>query len=212
MYKNKKKILLLTISFAFINFIYFNNEYKVNSTKKIVIKDIGYMDIPSPKKEETSTSKPYLNCRGIFLHDEQEIVANKVLEFAIDKDLTWTMLAIAWQESSFGMKRLNANGGASGVMQILPSTAKGIAKKRNENYKEILPMLVYDDHLNLEYSLEVINYFIKVNKFNGEIKWKNVWAGYYAGHNYHLGYNYANSIFNKIKKLKTKCKIHTNPI
>jgi len=140
---------------------------------------------------------------------QNKTIYNIVHSDTIKKEnVMYTMLAIAWQESSFGLNMYNNKSGASGVFHVMPH----IAKVRNER----LQLIIRDEHIskilinNFEYSVDnslaVLKYFIKVNSKKGYINWNKVYAGYYAGHDYENGAWYSKSIIKKIKRIKKSCK------
>jgi len=181
------------------------------------VQDLKLFEIKKELKEvrrslSFSPAKKTLVCQdGIFLTEKQAEVANKVANFAKDHDLVWSMTAIAWQESSFGKNLEHATSGAAGVMQLYPTTAVNIARQlgyKFESTEQLMKELKYDLDLNLEFSLHVLKYFIRLHSRNGYTNWNNVWASYYAGHNVSIGHKYyAPMVREKVRTLRSKCEV-----
>ena len=143
-------------------------------------------------------------CSDLKLSQKQLRALAVVKVFAKPHKLVNTMTAIALQESSLNNLAVNSKSGALGLGQILPATARSIAIQRNEylNDEDLAMKLTGDIRLNLEYMLDVIQYFTKVNSKEGYVNHNRVWLGYYAGHSYNDSTGYDRDIANNIKLLK----------
>lgn len=178
---------------------------------------IPYLEIErnasTPKKppalEKSSAPKVEEIC-GLTLEKDRAEILKKVAQVGSEVNLKWTLLAIAWQESSFGLNLENSKSKAMGVFQIMPNQALALGKRNGDLYKfptkeKFLEAVKYNIDMNSKYSLLILEYFIKVNSKGGFINWNKVWAGYFAGHRYSIGESYSKQIRDKIRHLKRHC-------
>jgi len=115
-------------------------------------------------------------------------------------NLSWTMTAIAWQESNFGENRVGRTTPDYGVYQININTFKkrysDIIKKHKHSDKLIIKMLKYNDALNFSASVTEVQYWLSVYKGN----YYKTWSSYNGG--WKGCTRYADIIKKRIKALK----------
>jgi len=115
-------------------------------------------------------------------------------------NLSWSMTAIAWEESNFGKNRVGRTTPDYGVYQINLKTFKDryadVIKRHNSSDAEIIEMLKYNDELNFSASLTEIQYWLHVYKGDHY----KAWASYNGG--WKGSKRYANIIQKRIKALK----------
>ena len=98
-------------------------------------------------------------------------------------DLRYTMVALAWQESSFGVDVVS-DAGACGVWQIMPSS---FIKRYKDDFiedgveitEQVLGALLLNDiELNAAAALEEIKFWQAVY---GKAEWDKIYASYNGG-------------------------------
>ena len=148
-------------------------------------------------------------CNLPHLSTKQRLVIQEIIESKTFKqqNIVPTMLAIAWQESSFGLNMNNYDSGASGIFHVMPRNVKYYNKKHkiDMDLRTIETKLVNDFKYSSFHAMNVINFFKKINSDDGRVNWDNVYSGYYAGYRYKAGMKYANQIKQKIKKIESNC-------
>ena len=119
-------------------------------------------------------------------------------------DMSWTLSAMAWQESDFGVLTLSRNQQDVGVLQINLTSFK----HRYAEQLEVSPisdsglryMLMNDIELNAMSGVAELEFWKSVYTKQGKTNWWNVWSSYnrgWAGND-----EYAFNIREKIKVLK----------
>ena len=109
-------------------------------------------------------------------------------------DLHWTMTAIAWKESEFGLNLVGRTTPDYGVFQINIKTYRN----RFSDYDGLKDELTNNYSLGFSAALAEIEYWKSVHGSN----WNKVWASYNSG--WTGGKGYSDSIKLRIKALK-KC-------
>lgn len=123
----------------------------------------------------------------------------RVLYAAHDKgephDLGYTMMAIAWEESSAGKYRVNLNSHDFGVMQNSLKTAEARTKTKGYYAKmQLVERLIKDDDLSMDLALEELLYWKKHTK-----TWRHTVSGYNNGWAFAAGEVYLNRIIKNVK-------------
>jgi len=100
---------------------------------------------------------PQILAKYVYPLKYSDLIKKYSLEFGIDPNL---VAAIIWGESHFNEKAISS-AGALGLMQLMPDTAKGIAKKFNDSnfYNEKL----FEPETNIRYGVWYLTYYI--NKY-----------------------------------------------
>lgn len=142
------------------------------------------------------------------LSTEQVDTMYKVFNYGVKHDLQWSLTAIAWRESMFGVLKLPLdNGSDRGLMQINLNTyfkRYGI-KDTRWNRSKYGTKLVIDDYHCMDAAIDELRYWESKKK-----SWENyrkVWGGYNDGHTIgKAGLSYADDIALRIKVLSDKLK------
>lgn len=118
----------------------------------------------------------------------------RVLYKAYDKgephDLGYTMMAIAWEESTAGKYRVNLNSHDFGVMQNSLKTAATRTNTKGYYAKmRLVERLIKDDDLSMDLAVEELLYWKKHTK-----TWRHAVSGYNNGWAFAKGTVYLNSI------------------
>lgn len=127
---------------------------------------------------------------------KQYLVFTKIYRDTKDSNYTFTIMAIAWQESQVGKYPINLDDPSFGIFHIVPKS-KGWDRSREA-----------EKLLNFDYSIkrvkEEIYYWHKYHKGT----WKNVVKSYNAGFNYNSSQaeKYLKAISSKVKLLKNIIK------
>ena len=131
--------------------------------------------------------------QGILLHS---------FEVGRPHNLSYTLAAIAWKESSAGKYPLSITDPSAGVHGILIDNAiiySGLPDN-DFNRNRIASRLVKDPTLSADYAAINIRFWQRVF---GEDNWMRVWQGFNAGYsNNSQGRKYASSIKRKIATIK----------
>lgn len=143
----------------------------------------------------------------------------KVLQFAHDKgkpyDLQWTLAAIAWQESSAGLKHKNPKADSYGIFGSLLTTVEARLKDKEFadslrkvplNRKQTIFLLKHDWEFSSEFALAELTYWQDRHKNDHR---KTV-SSYFGGNrpNTTAAKGYAKSLNEKIRFLKQTGCIH----
>lgn len=125
-------------------------------------------------------------------------ILKKLYNACLDIDMSYTCMAIAWQESWIGDVKINERSGDYGLTGInLKTYIKDNNLKLSYWGKERLKTkLVVDDDFAIGVMIDRLEYWYKIRKGN----WYRIWESYNAG----FGYNpiYPKAIYNKIIALK----------
>lgn len=137
------------------------------------------------------------------------------LEYGLDNELGYLMVAISWKESNLGLDNINKGDGRHGsysVYQILVDTAMrklGIKKKNEWKLVGLKSRLLLDHNFAADLAVDELKYWYKVHK--GNIK--KTLASYNAGWkstDSARGSAYAEDILLRVKVLEAKYgKINT---
>lgn len=140
-------------------------------------------------------------CYGDMTTSQKDVLY-KAYKKGADHDLGYTMMAIAWKESTAGKYRVNLNSMDFGVMQNSLKTAstrtgtKGYYKKM-----ELVEALIKDDKLSMNLALEELLYWRK--QVDG---WRNMVMAYNVGWAYGGNKSYLKDIVTNVKRFQ-KCGI-----
>ena len=132
---------------------------------------------------------------------EQLRVLNDIWEKAKPFDLSYTMTAIAWEESQFGKYMINLQDPSCGVFHIMPSTLSG----SKWDQSRLCERLIKDFDFSFSTALERYKYFYNYYRSKGyskNISWKRAICSYNAGWNWKQGLKYYKKIVKKIKYLR----------
>jgi len=136
------------------------------------------------------------------LSTDQKKILVWVYEKAEPYDLKWTMMAIAWQESSFGKYLIGRTSPDYGIFQV---NINSFERRYSNHWREmgvnfdreqVAYYLINDKELNFVASLEEILFWRDIHNGN----WNKIWASYNGG--YKGNFNYAQKIKAKIRALK----------
>lgn len=144
----------------------------------------------------------YLFSNSLGLTQKDIISLQKIKSLADDEMMKYTLMAIAIKESSLGKNQVNNTTNDYGPFQ---ANIKTVLKRQKvadtpENRYIYAKKLLDDVGFATANAIIELRYWRKVHKDN----WAKIWASYNTGFKYrtNTGYNYANSIFQIIKKLK----------
>lgn len=127
----------------------------------------------------SDVSAASVDCREwIQLTDNQKKIAEWLYDRGKPHNMSYTLVAISYTESTLGKYRLNIKSGDVGVMQINYKSGNNILGITNY-YKqaELHQRLIYDDELNVTLALNVLDHFNKVHNGN----WKKMIMSYNIG-------------------------------
>jgi len=148
-----------------------------------------------------SVTTLYSNASQCYKLDKgQQDVLVEAYEKGRDHDLGYTMMAIAWEESSAGKYRVNIQSHDFGVMQNSLKTAA--ARTNTKGYygkMRLIEDLIKDDNLSMSLSLEELLYWKKQTG-----TWRNMVSAYNNGWRYNKGNVYLTKIITHVKMFQ-KC-------
>ena len=152
-----------------------------------------------------STNASSLYCQSLIdqqLNFNQVVVIKKAFVYGKDKDLSYSLAAIAWKESSAGKNRFNPNDPSAGVFQIHLDNAIAYNYREDTPSNRILVAaeLIENFYISARYAVKNIEFW---QRLHGD-DWNKIWASYNAGYKYQLGYSYAEDIKKKISIIE-KC-------
>lgn len=132
--------------------------------------------------------------------ENQRIILQKAYDSGKPHDLSWTLSAIVWKESSAGKNLANWRDPSVGPFHnLLFSVARREGVEGNPMLElAILNKLMYDFDFAAKHAIYEVKYWLKVH--NGD--WKKTWASYNAGWKWEKGKQYSNDIYKKIQYLK----------
>ncbi|MEA3371032.1 MAG: hypothetical protein U9Q40_06795 [Campylobacterota bacterium] len=125
---------------------------------------------------------------------------HRTFELAEPYDLSYTMTAIAWQESNFGKYRVGRITPDYGVYQININTFKRRYFDELERYRvpddRLIYLLTNDDDLGFIAAIAEITFWKSVRGNN----WRAIWGSYNGGYN--MNEAYADAIAKKVRALE----------
>lgn len=140
--------------------------------------------------------------------DEQREVLQQSYDFGKPYDMGWSLAAIAWKESSAGLKLANFSDPSFGVYHILLKTAaahEGVDINSDpKSGINIATRLLWDNSYAADHAITVLNYWL--GRHNGD--WSKAWASYNGGNNWegNAPQEYSADIKSKLSYLrKHKC-------
>ena len=132
-------------------------------------------------------------------NDQRKVLVN-AYEKGRQHDLGFTMMAIAWKESSAGKYRVNLETHDFGVMQNSLKTASARTNTKGYYSKmRLIEDLIKNDELSMDLALEELLYW---KKHTGT--WRNMVSAYNNGWRYNKGNVYLTSIIKHVKMFQ-KC-------
>lgn len=122
--------------------------------------------VPARKAAPTAKTRPEPDFEPYELDDAQMARARKLqplvkqasLDHGVDANL---INGIIWTESKFNPKARNRSG-AKGLMQLMPITARGMAKKLGR------PVRVYDPEFSIQAGTKLLS--IMLERFDGDVE------------------------------------------
>jgi hypothetical protein len=132
--------------------------------------------------------------------NSQILILKKAKEYGKKYNLSYTLQAIVWQESSAGIQRENYLSGCFGIGHIRLRTYldRHKIKRTYKNQLIYKHLLTYNDRLNLQAMVDELLFWTEVHDGN----YVKIWASYFAGYDVKAGLNYARDIRIKINELK----------
>lgn len=129
------------------------------------------------------------------LDNDQRKVLVSAYEKGRDHDLGYTMMAIAWNESSAGKYRVNLESHDFGVMQNSLKTASARTDTKGYfNKMRLIEDLIKNDELSMSLALEELLYW------RGKTgTWRNMVSAYNNGWAYSKGHVYLTKIIRHVK-------------
>ena len=126
---------------------------------------------------------------------DQQAVLVAAYEKGADDDLGYTMMAIAWNESSAGKYRVNLETHDFGVMQNSLKTATARTNTKGYyNKMRLIEDLIKNDELSMSLALEELLYWRKQTG-----TWRNAVSAYNNGWRYSKGSVYLTKIIKHVK-------------
>ncbi len=135
------------------------------------------------------------------LTQNQLTVLHKIMIKARPFDLSYTMGAIAWKESSLGKNLINLSSGDCGVFQVSAKTLSTNQFKQNK----ICQRLILDFDFSFSVALERYKYFYNYYRSKGlpkGVAWKRAICSYHAGWNWRKGLPYYRAIVKDIRAIR----------
>lgn len=138
------------------------------------------------------------------LSTKQMEVLYEAFQLGKPHDLSYSLAAIAWKESSAGKWLVNAQEASYGPFQILLKTAIARTKREGQNMspfeQNMLATKLLDIKFSSSYAIQELEYWQGVHGGN----WRAVYASYNGGWSYKkpLPQAYAQDIIEKMQKLK----------
>jgi len=131
---------------------------------------------------------------------DQLNILKKAKDYGRSLNLSYSLQAIVWQESSAGVQRENYISGCFGIGHIRLRTYldRHKIKRTYKNQLIYKHLLTYNDDLNLQAMVDELEFWLKVHDGN----FLKSWASYFAGYDVKAGLSYARDIQAKIKQLK----------
>lgn len=122
-------------------------------------------------------------------------------------DYGWTLAAMAWQESSAGVKPLNWNDPSFGPFHAnIKSVSNRFGAKNQHEEFFLAQELMYNFNFAVEAAVAELDYWKKIRKGN----WRKMVMSYNAGGNMSAGQAHLNKIITKIQFLKSNNCVDTS--
>lgn len=134
---------------------------------------------------------------------DQKLVLRHSFEYGRPYDLSYSLAAIAWKESSGGRYRINLQDPSAGIHMITIRNAMVYSGERDTafNRNKLAQMLVNDPNLSAGYAVVNLQFWQKVHGND----WRQVVASYNAGYSgSQAGQRYAEDIAEKVNVIR-KC-------
>jgi len=145
-----------------------------------------------------TTSCPYLKADG--LSQDQIKVLHRAFTAGKPKDMSYSLAAIAWKESSAGKYLINIQDPSFSAFHITINNAIAYLKWTDTNFNRnrAAQLLIEDFQLSAEFAMINLQFW----KDNYGNNWHKIWASYNAGYNWSNGVEYSNDVASKIQKIK----------
>ena len=135
------------------------------------------------------------------LSQNQLTVLHNIMEKAKPFNLSYTMAAIAWKESSLGKNLINLSSGDCGVFQVSAKTLSNNKFKQNR----ICQRLILDFDFSFSVALERYKYFYNYYRSKGlpkGVAWKRAICSYHSGWDWRKGILYYKAIVRNIRSIR----------
>lgn len=143
-----------------------------------------------------------------FFTESQKEVLNFAYDYGRDHDLSYSLAAIAWQESQAGLFLIDFQGQTAGIWHV---SVDGVINRNQKMYKDtpfirnlVAQKLMNNRKFCAKEAVKELLYWK-----NKRSNWVDIWASYNGGYNYESrqAQRYAREVAEKIKFLK---KYHFN--
>lgn len=116
------------------------------------------------------------------LSQMQQETLHKAFRAGEPDNLSYSLAAIAWQESSAGVQLKNPSDPSSGVFMVTTKNALHYAgwEDTEANHAVMYEVLQYDFNTSAEYALMNLKWWVRLHGDN----WKRSWASYNSGYNW----------------------------
>jgi len=130
----------------------------------------------------------------------QVSIMYQAFQIGKQKDMSYSLAAIAWKESSAGKYMINLQDPSAGVFHITMINALAYLKWENTNFNRnrAAQLLVEDFQLSAEFAMINLQFW----KDHYGNNWHKIWASYNSGYNWSNGVEYSNDVASKIQKIK----------
>jgi len=147
-----------------------------------------------------TTPAQALECRALSsqgLSTKQVETLHRSFIAGAKDGLSYSLAAVAWQESSAGVQLENPNDPSSGVFHVTVGNALHYSgwEDTEANRQVMYGVLKHDFDTSAEYATLNLKFWIRLH---GE-DWMKVWASYNAGYNVSAGAGYSRDIAEKVK-------------
>ena len=135
------------------------------------------------------------------LSQNQLTVMHNIMEKAKPFNLSYTMAAIAWKESSLGKNLINLSSGDCGVFQVSAKTLSNNTFKQNR----ICQRLILDFDFSFSVAFERYKYFYNYYRSKGlpkGVAWKRAICSYHSGWDWRKGILYYKAIVRNIRSIR----------
>lgn len=141
---------------------------------------------------------PVLASEG--LSERQIGVIHKAFTVGKAKNMSYSLAAIVWKESSAGRYMINLQDPSAGAFHITINNALVYLKWKDTNFNRnrAAQMLIQDFQLSAEFAMINLTFWKDLHKDN----WFRIWASYNAGYRWQNGESYATDISRKVQKIK----------
>jgi hypothetical protein len=143
-------------------------------------------------------SCPTLTAEGFT--ERQVRVMYRAFQIGKQKDMSYSLAAIAWKESSAGKYMINLQDPSFSVFHITIDNALVYLKWEDTNFNRnrAAQLLIEDFQLAAEFAMINLQFW----KDNYGSNWHKIWASYNSGYNWSNGVEYSNDVASKIQKIK----------